>query len=317
MGRAAPKLIYHPIYSELELPERHRYPIGKYKALYQALLELDVPLEEFVLPKPLSPHELTSVHCPSYIDALCQGHLDAKAMRRIGFPWSEQLIKRSLTSLAGTTKTVELALKYGLALHLSGGYHHAFADYGTGFCLFNDIAFAARRALALGVEKVLIFDCDVHQGDGNALLFANESAIVTCSLHGEKNFPFEKQRSDWDLELSTHCDDTHYLQAVEQSLEYLIRLHRPELVIYDAGVDIHHQDELGKLSISSHGVARRDYLVLKRCLDEKVPVAAVIGGGYQRDVTRLIKLHLQLFFAAFSLRGSPLPMHPTWKWCLT
>lgn len=300
-----PPLIYDPCYSALPLPDRHRYPIGKYRALYQALLAAGVPADCFVVPTSATQAELALVHDTLYIETLCSGQLDAKAMRRIGFPWSEFLINRSLRSVGGTIQTAQLALQHGLALHLSGGYHHAFAGEGSGFCLFNDLAVAARVMQQQGVDKILIFDCDVHQGDGTALIFADNPNIITASLHGEKNFPARKQQSDWDLGLVNGCTDEPYLQAVQQSLDYLLALHQPDLVLYDAGVDIHQQDDLGLLSISTDGILQRDQFVINRCRDLKIPLAAVIGGGYQRDLTALTAVHLQLFKAAFASRQLP------------
>ncbi len=292
-------LVYHDCYSNLVLPERHRYPIGKYRALYQHLLQAGVPASWFDRDAaPATVAQLALVHQPDYIDALCAGALDAKAMRRIGFPWSEFLIKRSLQSVGGTIRTMQLALQHGIALHLSGGYHHAFAGEGAGFCLFNDLAVAAAVALQQGIDKVLIFDCDVHQGDGTALLFANEPRVVTASLHGEKNFPARKQHSDWDIGLPTQCRDAAYLDALQSSFDYLLRLHQPDLVLYDAGVDIHQDDDLGLLQISTEGVYQRDLFVLQHCHDLNIPVAAVIGGGYQRDISKLTAIHSQLFQAA-------------------
>ncbi len=307
-----PGLIYHPIYSQLELPFKHRYPIGKYQALYQALLELGVPAEQFTSSQIATTAQLLSVHERFYAEQLISGQLDHKAMRRIGFPWSEQLVTRSLTSVGGTVQTVQLALQQGLALHLSGGYHHAFATEGSGFCLFNDLAVAVRYALTQGVDKVLIFDCDVHQGDGTAAIFSAEPAIITASLHGEKNFPSRKQQSSWDLGLPTACTDDEYLAAVKQSLDYLLRIHQPDLVIYDAGIDIHQQDDLGLLHISTAGVAERDWYVLNECHKKEIPVAAVIGGGYQRDLEALTQIHLQLFYAAFKISGVSLPNTNRW-----
>ena len=301
-----PPLIYDPCYSALQLPDRHRYPIGKYRALYQALLAAGVPADCFVEPTSATQAELALVHDTLYIEALCSGQLDAKAMRRIGFPWSEFLINRSLRSVGGTILTVQLALQHGLALHLSGGYHHAFAGEGSGFCLFNDLAVAARVLQQQGVDKILIFDCDVHQGDGSALIFADDPQIITASLHGEKNFPARKQQSDWDLALPNGCTNAPYLEAVQQSLDYLLALHQPDLVLYDAGVDIHQQDDLGLLSVSTQGILARDTYVINRCRDLKIPLAAVIGGGYQRDLTALTAVHLQLFKAAFASRQLPI-----------
>lgn len=303
MGRTTttPALIYHDCYSDLQLPERHRYPIGKYRALYQRLLAAGVPASAFITQSiPANRQQLLSVHTAGYIDALCSGQIDPKAMRRIGFPWSEFLVKRSLQSCGGTIDTVHAALTHGIAIHLSGGYHHAFADEGAGFCLFNDLAIAAREALR-SVDKVLIFDCDVHQGDGTALLFEGEPRVITASLHGEKNFPARKQHSDWDIGLTTACDDASYLSSVDESLRYLLHLHQPDLVIYDAGVDIHQHDDLGLLNVSTAGVRARDELVLRHCVDANIPVAAVIGGGYQRDLQALTDVHLQLFAAAFTI----------------
>ncbi|GHG64523.1 histone deacetylase [Alishewanella longhuensis] len=306
MNPALPPLVYHSCYSELALPANHRYPIGKYRTLYQALLALGVPANHFSLPSPVMAEELCAVHCPEYVNALCQGSIDAKAMRRIGFPWSEQLIQRSLTSLGGTLKTAELALTQGLAVHLSGGYHHAFHAEGSGFCLFNDLAFTAYTLQQRGIGPILIFDLDVHQGDGTAQIFSHNKQIITASIHCEKNFPARKQNSDWDIGVSTDCTDNLYLEAVAQSLNSLLNWYQPEFVIYDAGVDIHQDDDLGLLQLTTHTIAERDRLVLESCQQRKIPVAAVIGGGYQRDLAALTAVHLQLFKAAFNLNGSGL-----------
>lgn len=301
-----PPLIYHPCYSELQLPDRHRYPIGKYRALYELLLSQSVASHCFVDAPAATIAQLALVHDRRYITALINGELDAKKMRRIGFPWSETLLSRSLQSTGGTIHTAALALKNGIAIHLSGGYHHAFAEEGSGFCLFNDLAIAAKVMQQQGVGKILIFDCDVHQGDGTAVIFAEDPSIITASLHGEKNFPARKQQSDWDIGLENQLTDAPYLQAVNESIQYLLHLHQPDLVIYDAGVDIHQNDDLGLLHISTEGVFQRDLAVLGACKMANIPVAAVIGGGYQRDITALSQVHLQLFRAAWQLAGETL-----------
>lgn len=300
MAAMIPGLVYHPCYSALSLPERHRYPITKYQALYQALLASGLTAEAFSTPEPIAARELECIHDKAYIDSICTGTITPQAMRRIGFPWSQALVDRSLVSVAGTRLCAELALSRGISLHLSGGYHHARAAEGAGFCVFNDLAFAARSMLGRGVSKILIFDLDVHQGDGTAGIFAPEPAIITASVHCEKNFPARKICSDWDIGLAKHCTDSDYLEAVSQSLETLLNWHQPELVLYDAGVDIHQQDELGLLDISTDAVYQRDLLVFNACRSRGIPVAAVIGGGYQRDVAALTQLHLQLFKAAFT-----------------
>lgn len=302
----SPALIYHPCYSQLELPHRHRYPIGKYQYLYQSLRELGVPAGQFHQPLAIQANQLHNTHSPAYVQQLCDGQLDAKAMRRIGFPWSYQLIERSLTSLGGTLLAAELAMQHGSALHLSGGYHHAFYAEGSGFCLFNDLVFAARSLQQQGVKRILIFDLDVHQGDGTASLLVEDPSIITCSVHCEKNFPYRKQQSDWDLSLPVTIQDDEYLAEVEQALQCLLNWFQPELVLYDAGVDCHQQDELGHLQLSTDTLLQRDLLVLSSCQQQQIPVAAVIGGGYQRDLAALTQLHLQLFKAAFLLQGSAL-----------
>jgi acetoin utilization deacetylase AcuC-like enzyme len=301
-----PGLVYHPCYSALSLPERHRYPITKYHALYQALLAQGLCSTAFSMPDAINAGELSNVHHLDYIASICSGSISPQAMRRIGFPWSDTLVKRSLVSVAGTRLCAELALSRGIAVHLSGGYHHARAAEGAGFCVFNDLAFAAKSMLQRGLSKVLIFDLDVHQGDGTAGIFSDEPAIITASIHCEKNFPARKIRSDWDIGLAKHCGDTDYLEAVHQSLETLLNWHQPELVLFDAGVDIHQQDELGLLDISTAALYQRDLMVLNACRSRNIPVAAVIGGGYQRDVAALTELHMQLFKAAFAVSGLPL-----------
>lgn len=307
-----PPLVYHECYSELVLPPNHRYPIGKYRGLYQTLLQAGVPASQFLQAPAATPEQLALVHDNHYIHELCQGTLDAKKMRRIGFPWSEQLIRRSLQSTGGTIYTAQLAIDHGCAIHLSGGYHHAFPSEGSGFCLFNDLAIAAKVLQQQGVGKILIFDCDVHQGDGTAVIFAEDPQVITASLHGEKNFPARKQYSDWDIGLENQLTDAPYLTAVQESLDFLLQLHQPDLVIYDAGVDIHQQDDLGLLSISTAGVFARDLLVLGGCLARKIPVAAVIGGGYQRDIAALTSVHYQLFRAAWQLYGQQCGQELPW-----
>lgn len=292
-------LVFHPIYSQLDLPVRHRFPIEKYQGIHDALRLAGVYENAFTAPAPVSPDTLTTHYEADYVNSLLTGTLDKKAMRRIGFPWSEQLIKRSLTAVGGTLKTAELALQHGLALNLTGGYHHAASDWGSGFCLFNDLYLAARQMLTTtGIDSVLIIDLDVHQGDGTALLAEKDSAVITLSLHGEKNFPHRKQQSDMDFPLPKGMTDDPYLTTLDEALCVVERLYAPDAVIYDAGVDIHENDDLGLLNISTHGVYQRDCQVMDWCRRHHLPVACVIGGGYQRDIDALVAVHLQLYRAA-------------------
>jgi acetoin utilization deacetylase AcuC-like enzyme len=292
-------LVFHPIYSQLDLPERHRFPIEKYQGIRDGLSALGVADDSFQMATPVSPKDLRQVFNPEYVQLLIDGTLDAKAMRRIGFPWSAQLIQRSLTAVGGTVLTANLALEHGKALNLTGGYHHAFANYGSGFCLFNDLYLAALSMLqSPNIDKVLIFDCDVHQGDGTAKLAENNAQIYTVSLHAEKNFPYRKQHSNMDFNLSKGTQDNEYLDTVDSALHLAINTFQPDAVIYDAGVDIHIDDDLGHLNISTQGVYQRDCLVFDTCKQKGLPIAAVIGGGYQRNIDALVNVHLQLYKAA-------------------
>ncbi len=298
-NQSLPPLVFHPIYSQLDLPVRHRFPIEKYQGIFDALTAKGIPAAHFTTPEPVSRDMLRQHYQPDYIDALCEGKLDPKAMRRIGFPWSQQLIQRSLTAVGGTCRTAELAIQHGIALNLTGGYHHAFDDFGSGFCLFNDLYLAARQALKRPhIDSVMIFDCDVHQGDGTAKLAEDDRDIFTVSIHGEKNFPHRKQVSDIDMGLEKGAGDDVYLNALDETLHLAFRQCSPDFVIYDAGVDIHINDDLGLLNVSTEGVYARDCMVLETCRRQKIPVACVIGGGYQRDITALVDVHLQLYRAA-------------------
>ena len=292
-------LVFHPIYSQLDLPHRHRFPIEKYQGIYDALINLGVAPDDFHIPTPLEPNDLAQIYDKNYITQLCNGQLDPKAMRRIGFPWSEQLIQRTLTAAAGTVLTAELALEHGKALNLTGGYHHAFADFGSGFCMINDLYLAAKTMLnKTDIDSVLIFDCDVHQGDGTALLATNDDDIFSVSIHGEKNFPHRKQVSNIDIGLAKGTGDDEYLETVDSALHLAFVQAQPDAVIYDAGVDIHINDDLGHLDITTNAVRVRDEMVFAKCSEASIPVAAVIGGGYQRDIDALVDVHLQLFLAA-------------------
>lgn len=299
-------LIFHPVYSQLSLPARHRFPIDKYQGIYDALRMRGTSHQAFITPDPVTPDLLNDYFCNDYVSALVNGQLDAKAMRRIGFPWSQQLIRRTLRAVGGTCETARQALQHGVALNLTGGYHHAFFDAGSGFCLFNDLYVAARQMQQNPqVDNVLIIDCDVHQGDGTAALAAHDPSIFTLSLHGEKNFPYRKQTSDLDIGLPKHCKDDEYLTTLEEALQVAFRCFTPDAVIYDAGVDIHINDDLGLLDISTAGVLARDSFVFDLCREKGLPVAAVIGGGYQRDIAALVDVHLQLYKAAGVINEAP------------
>lgn len=296
-------LIFHPIYSQLTLAKNHRFPIEKYQALHdQAMLEYAHLIAVTQVESIISKAQLASVHDIGYIEAFLSGKIAEKAMKRIGFPWSEQFVKRTLTAVSGTLLTAHIAVEQGVAINLTGGYHHAHPDFGSGFCVFNDLTLAAKQLIEQGkASRVLIFDCDVHQGDGTATCAEQEPTVFTCSIHCEKNFPARKQTSDWDIGLEKALTDDDYLSKVNDTLDSAINAFKPDFIFYDAGVDIHENDDLGLLNITTAGVLARDEIVFSKAKALDIPVAAVIGGGYQRDITALTQVHMQLIHAAITV----------------
>ncbi len=292
-------LVYHPDYVTA-LPDGHRFPMPKFGKVYEYLLRDGIAtLDQFHLREPATLEELQLVHTPAYIDAYFCGTLDARAMRRIGLPWSQALVTRTCTAVGGTILTAQLALQHGLACNTAGGTHHAYADFGSGFCIFNDIAVAARVVQQLGLARqILVIDLDVHQGDGTAAIFQGDKSVFTFSMHCGANFPFRKQESDLDLSLAVGAGDDEYLALLTATLPGLLQQVKPDLIFFDAGVDPHIEDTLGKLTLSDAGVDRRERYVLTTCATRGIPVAAVIGGGYQKDVDRLARLHCTLHRAA-------------------
>ena len=247
-------LITHPAYS-YPFPDKHRFPMQKFRLLVDYLKQQGIATEHnLIRPGKAQPALLSLAHDTNYIQAFCQGTLSEQALRRMGLPWSEGLVKRSLISPAGTWLSAQYALKYGMACHLAGGTHHAHHDFGSGFCIFNDLAVTALALIrSKKAKKVLIFDCDVHQGDGTATILANEENCITCSIHCEKNFPARKAQSDIDINLSKGLADIAYLDIVASTLKRCL-IHQPDFVIYDAGVDIFIDDPLGLRAIVKSGV---------------------------------------------------------------
>jgi acetoin utilization deacetylase AcuC-like enzyme len=292
-------IIYHEDYVA-PLPSGHRFPMEKFRLLYQMLLADGVAdKSQFYAPELPSQEWIELVHDNHYVQAYCNGTLDAKAQRRIGLPWSPALVNRTCTATAGTVLTAKLALECGLACNTAGGTHHAFPNYGSGFCIFNDLAIASRVLQKMGlVRQVLIVDLDVHQGDGTAVIFQNDSSVFTFSMHCEVNFPATKQTSDLDVPLSIGMEDDEYLQTLDKYLPDLLSDVKPDLVLYDAGVDPHQADKLGKLALTDTGLFRREMQVLSTCCSAGYPVACVIGGGYSDDMNGLVYRHSLLHRAA-------------------
>ncbi|MGY6528877.1 MAG: histone deacetylase family protein [Cyanobacterium sp.] len=292
-------VVYHPHYVT-PIPQEHRFPMPKFKLLYELLLkdEITTPTLTYT-PTIATPEILQLVHHPDYVEKYCNGTLEPKALRRIGLPWSEGVVQRTCTAVAGTILTAQLALKYGICCNTAGGTHHAFPDYGSGFCIFNDLAITSRYLLAHKlVKKILIVDLDVHQGDGTAYTFNDESRVFTFSMHCEANFPYRKQISDLDIPLPVGLDDDGYLQILASHLSSLLQEIKPDIVLYDGGVDTHRGDRLGKLCLTDTGIYRREMQVLSTCLAQGYPVACVIGGGYCKDINELVYRHSLLHRAA-------------------
>jgi len=273
--------------------------MAKFRLLAEHLRGLDLLSPgQLHQPLPVPRRWLELVHSRPYHQAFARGELTAAQERRIGLPATQPLVRRSWLAVGGTVLTARLALEHGLACHLAGGTHHAFADYGSGFCIFNDVAIAARVLLAEGrVRQLLVVDLDVHQGDGTAALLAQEPRVFTFSAHAASNFPLRKQQSDLDLPLADGLEDADYLAAIGGLLPELLEQVRPDLVLYNAGVDPHRDDRLGRLCLSNLGLLQRERLVLEACLRRRIPVATVIGGGYDH-LSALVERHGLVFRAA-------------------
>lgn len=286
------RLFYTDVFV-LPLPPGHRFPMEKYSRLREALLASgEFSVNDFHLPPPASDAELARAHTPDYIAAVASGRLDEKAQKAVGFPWSPGMVERSRRSAGATLSACRAALEDGVAANLAGGTHHAFADHGEGFCVFNDAAVAARAMQAEGrAERILIVDCDVHQGNGTASILAGDERSFTFSIHGARNYPFTKEQSDLDIELPDGCSDAAYLQHLESGLETAFDLARPELVIYLAGADPYHDDRLGRLGLSFAGLAERDRRVFAHCRSRHLPLAIAMAGGYARQIDDTVRIH--------------------------
>ena len=302
-------LVTHPDYS-FEFPPKHRFPMEKFALLHRYLRDQGVATDKNTYRPGRAREELLQLaHCPEYLRRFRENQQTPQELRRMGLPWSPGLMKRTLIAPNGTFLAANLALEFGIACHLAGGTHHAHYDFASGFCVINDLAVAAlgllheSRKTRLTRPSILIFDCDVHQGDGTARILQNEDRVFTCSIHCEKNFPVRKARSNLDIDLDPGTTDDEYLTCVEQTLAMALQRARPALVLYDAGVDIYEHDPLGLLKVSLDGIRARERLVLENCRREGVPIATVIGGGYDDDREALIKRHAMVTEEAMRLFG--------------
>jgi acetoin utilization deacetylase AcuC-like enzyme len=293
--------VYYSDHFVLPLPPGHRFPMPKYRLLRDAVAA-GCSGAMLVEAPPASAGELALAHEPAYIERVLEGTLSAAEQRAIGFPWSPAMAERARRSVGATIAAARAALKEGVAAQLAGGTHHAHADRGSGWCVFNDIAVAARLMQAevhrhrRALLRVAVIDLDVHQGDGTAAIFADDPTVFTLSLHGDKNFPARKPPSDLDVALPDGCTDGPYLAALDGALATLWQRHRdaaPGLVFYLAGADPHEGDRLGRLKLSAAGLAARDRRVFDACRSRGVPVAVVMGGGYGHDIHATVALQLR------------------------
>ncbi len=279
----------------LPLPAGHRFPMVKYSMLRERVAAAGISEpDEMRVPRPVSDEEILRAHERAYLRRVVDGTLTRKEMRRIGFPWSERMVTRSRRASGGTLGACLAALEEGFAANLAGGTHHAFANRGEGYCVFNDSAIAARAVRAEGfVERVVVVDADVHQGNGTAAILRGDPSVFTFSIHGAKNFPFRKEVSDLDVALPDGADDGVFLEALEDGLERALERSGAELAIYLAGADPFEDDRLGRLCVSKEGLAERDRLVLEACRERRVPVAVTMAGGYARKIEDTVEIHFQ------------------------
>ena len=297
---------YYSDHYVLPLPDGHRFPMQKYRLLREQLQAV-LPAVVMHEAPAASDGELALAHTPAYVEAVVQGTLSAKAQREIGFPWTPRMVERSRRSVGATVAAARAALREGVAANLAGGTHHACADKGGGYCVFNDVAVAARLMQAewhrqhRQLLRVAVVDLDVHQGNGTAAIFADDSTVFTLSMHGEKNFPFRKEASDLDVDLPDGCTDDTYLQALDAALLQMHQRHLdgpPGLIFYVAGADPHEGDRLGRLKLTTAGLAERDRRVFEFARERHIPVAFSMAGGYGRVIEDTVAVQVNTYRAA-------------------
>ncbi len=282
------------------LPEAHRFPIQKYQLIREQLLyEGTIEPHQLEESEPLPEAYALAVHHPDYWQRFLGTELSPREVRRVGFPQSAQLVDRSRRSSMGTFQAAFHALEHGIGMNIAGGTHHAYRDRGEGFCLLNDIAISASCLLDQGhVKQILIIDLDVHQGNGTAKIFHDEPRVFTFSMHGQDNYPLRKERSDLDIPLKTGTADALYLKLLQTQLSRLIDQVQPDLIYYQAGVDVLATDRLGKLALSRQGCQQRDATVMEACARQEIPLVVAIGGGYSARLADTVEAHVNTFRTA-------------------
>ncbi len=285
---------YYTDHFVLPLPTDHRFPMPKYSRLRERVVaEGIVQPENLLVPEAATDEQILRAHDAVYLEKVKTGRLTTKEIRRIGFPWTPEMVERSRRSSGATIAACRTALVEGLAVNLAGGTHHAFRDHGEGYCVFNDSVIAARAMQAEGrARRLVVLDCDVHQGNGTAAILKSDSTIFTFSIHGEKNFPYHKEQSDLDIELLDGTSDRIYLDMLEEGVQRALALSHADLAIYLAGADPYEGDRLGRLKLTKDGLHQRDRMVLELCKSRGLSVAITMAGGYARNVEDIADIHL-------------------------
>lgn len=293
------KIAFSPLYQH-PLPEGHRFPMEKYELIPKQLLHEGIIQESDMFePKLAQTVDILNTHTHAYIEQLNNLSLDKTAIRRIGFPLSKELVEREKCLIQGTLDCAHFALQDGISMNIAGGTHHAFEDRGEGFCLFNDMAFAANMLLIQQkVKRILIIDLDVHQGNGTASIFKNKPEVFTWSMHAKDNYPFHKEESDLDIPLQSGTSDNAYISLLEEHLPKVLAIHKPEIIFYLCGVDVLASDKLGKLNLSMEACKKRDELVFKSAQSLQIPVVCAMGGGYSPRISDIVNAHCQTFKVA-------------------
>lgn len=300
--KLAPFIARHPIFKH-PLPEKHRFPMIKYELLPEQLLsEGFISENDFFTPEPIERSFLENIHSISYLDKLFTLSLDRKEVRDIGFPLSQTLIDRELTIADGTVKAARAALERGIGFNIAGGTHHAGTDWGEGFCLLNDQAIAAGYLIRhLGFQRILFIDLDVHQGNGTADIFKDEERVFTFSIHGQNNYPFKKEQSDWDVGLPDGTAGKEYLHILSEKLDELYERSQPEFVFFQAGADVLETDKLGRLKLNMEDCRQRDRLVFQFCKKWQLPVQVSMGGGYSSRIKNIVDAHCNTYKTGISM----------------
>lgn len=300
--------VYYSDTFELPLPDDHHFPMEKYRRVRERLQAGDFARQlELSLPPAATDQQLLLVHTPEYLRKVTAGNLTRIEQRRIGFPWSPEMVERHRRSTGATIAAAKAALCDDQGVHLAGGTHHAFADRGEGFCVFNDVAVAIRTLQAEGaIQRAVIIDLDVHQGNGTAAIFADDSSAFTFSMHGERNFPQSKTGSDLDIQLSDGTSDYEYLRILDDALTTKLPLERADIVFYIAGADCYQHDRYGRLALTKYGIVSRDRLVFQACHQFSLPVLVVMGGGYAREIDDIVDINVATIAELLNVFG-PIP----------